>query len=119
MLDNFSAVTVIVGFFIHLGCIIAGGTWALSQLKASVIAALTEHQKETDAEFAVVRREIGETGAALRQKINEVELWARDNYVRREGFYKVRDDLDAAISKLGDKIDNRLERMEAKIDNKS
>lgn len=118
-LDNISTLTVIGGFFVHLGCLIAGGTWALSQLKASVIAALTEHQKEVDAEFAAARREFGETGAAIRQKIHEIELHAEQTFVRRDGFYKVRDDLADSIKTLGDKIDKRLDRMEEKIDSKT
>lgn len=119
MWEHIGTIVVVAGFVIHLVCTIVGGTWALSQLKASMIQALTAHQKEVDEEFAVVRREMGEMGSALRQKINEVELFGRDVYVRREGFYKVKDELSDAIKDLGDKIDARLDRMETKIDSKT
>ena len=35
--------------------------------------------KESDA----IRRETGEVGAAIREKIREIEIWGRDNFARR------------------------------------
>ena len=85
---------------------------SLSGLSTNV----AEHMKEDDSQFAIMRRELGETGHALRQKIHEVELFASENYVRREGFYKVQDSIETKIESLAEKIDARLERMEIKID---
>lgn len=62
-------------------------------------------------------RHFGEAVQALRQKINGVELYIRDEYVRRDSFYSVKEDLQGAIEKLGDDIGDRLDKLEKKIDN--
>lgn len=72
----------------------------------------------------------GEAASALREristlerdllaKVTDFEKWSRDTFVRREGFYKVRDDLQGDLKELGNQIYARLERMEKKIDGKA
>lgn len=65
-----------------------------------------------------LRHEFGETGAALRTKIHEVETWNRDTFVRRESFEMVIGRLEKSIEKLGDKIETRIERMFERIQTK-
>jgi hypothetical protein len=40
----------------------------------------------TEAEQEKMGREFGEIAAAIRQKIHEVETWARDEFVRKGSF---------------------------------
>lgn len=105
-------------------------TWRLSRLELSLRNEIRKSHDEVDKkhEEAAVRaeerndlnvRQFGETVAALRQKIHELELWVRDTFVRRDGYYKVQEAVEASIKALGDKMDIRLERMEAKIDSKT
>lgn len=111
-------------------------TRAIGRLEISLLGAITIERKEIDATIEQLERRYGETNAALRERIvlaereaaakvadllatiNSFEKWSRDTFVRREGFYKVRDDLQADIKELGAQIYQRLERMEKKIDGK-
>lgn len=77
---------------------------------------IEEHQKDDIDQFAMMRREVGETFAALRTKVQEVELFSRDTFMRRDSAGKMQDALQSDFRSLGEKIDNRLERMEAKFD---
>lgn len=125
------------------GTLIAGGallftilcaavslTWRISRLELSLRKEIRSSHDEVDIKHATAAREyeerneqnikmFGESSAALRQKIHEVELWMRDTFVRRDGYYKVQEAMENSIKALGDKIDIRLERMEAKIDSKT
>jgi hypothetical protein len=63
--------------------------------------------------------DVGETIAAIREKIREVELFNRDTFLRRDELYKVTAQNSEALKSVGEKIEARLERMEAKIDAKN
>lgn len=118
MWDHIGLIFTIAGFGVNLAVIVIGGVWKLSQLEGSLRRAIEESRKELDDRFDVQTREFGETSAALRQKIHNVEIWARDTFMRRDGFYKVKDDLTAEIKTVRDELRTDLRRMEAKLDEK-
>lgn len=64
----------------------------------------------------VYRRDVGETAAAIRQKIHDVETWNRDTFVRKDDFDLVIGRIEKSLDKLGDrfeeKIDALLDRMQ-------
>jgi hypothetical protein len=98
-------------------------TWKASQIKADILASIADHAKEDGEEFTSVRNEIdttarsfGESFAAIREKIREVELFGRDTYMRRESFYKTMEMLSSDLKSNFLKIETRLDRMETKID---
>lgn len=109
-------VTLVAGL---LGLIIRG-VWNLSRKLGNVEKCLRDDINKSRDEIEQQQdrhsREFGETVAAMREKIREVELFCRDTFVRRDSFYMVRDDLVTSMNSLGDKIEARLERMEKKID---
>lgn len=55
-----------------------------------------------------LRHEFGETGAALRNKIHEVETWNRDTFVRRESF-------DAAITRIEKSMERGFDKVDTRI----
>ena len=55
-------------------------------------------------------RDFGETVAAVRQKVHDVEVFTRDTFVRKDSFEMVVGRLEKSIEKLGDKIEDKLER---------
>ncbi len=112
----FSVATTILGFMLKYSLSQMETNLAKTELKLS--KAITDSRNEIDGRFEKQSSEIGETIAAIRQKITDVEIWARDHFVRRDSFYKITDDLSGKIDGIGDKIDSRLERMEGKIDAK-
>jgi hypothetical protein len=95
----------ILGFVTNLIVLAIGGTWALGRQSNKLEMALRD-------EHEIFRREFGESLAALRQKINDVELWSRDEFIRREDFYRIVDGINASIGSWGEKIDARLDRLE-------
>lgn len=107
-----------------------GFVWKLSRVETALRHDIVASENTLRKDFGVSKDEIdkkqdihshdfGETITAMREKINQVELYAANTYVRRDGFYKVQEQLTTDIKVLGDKIDKRLERMEAKIDSKT
>lgn len=97
----------------------AGGIWKLSRVEAALRKDINDAKQEVEARQDVKSRETGETIAAIRQHVTNFQLEVADKYVRRDGFYKVRDELAADINRLGDKLEARLARMEEKLDSKT
>ena len=92
-------------------------------IEARVVAGITAHALEDETEFGLVRRDIynsvhdfGETMSAVRQKLSDVELYAANTYVRRDGFYKAIEQVTESITDLRNEIRADLQRMEQKID---
>lgn len=108
-----------LGFVLNLVVIAVGGTWKFAQLEGSLRKAIEESRKEVDDRIDATSREFGETAQAVRQKVHEVELWARDTFMRRDGFYKVKEELSTEMKSVRDELRGDLRRMEAKIDQKT
>jgi hypothetical protein len=96
-----------------------GGTWKISELKASLVKAISDSKDLVEQKQDKHEQYIGETISAIREKIREVELYVRDTYMRRDSFYELNKANAEALTSLGSEIKARLERMEAKIDQKT
>jgi hypothetical protein len=117
----------VAGFVLNVIVLAIAGTWALSRHGRAIENAIFKSRQETDGEIDKLRMELrtehddflrrfGDSLAAIRQKVNEVELWARDEFVRRDDFYRILDGINKSIAALGDKIDARTDRLESKIE---
>src|SRR6202000_1848900 len=69
--------------------IIATIVWRASSIKTDLLVEMQKNRLETDDQFAILRREVGETITAIRNKVTEVELYIRDNYVTKATFNTV------------------------------
>jgi hypothetical protein len=108
----------ISGLVLNILVAVIGLTWGVAKIRDAVRTEIEEHREKFDGHIDILRQNTGEMGAALRQKINDVELYARDTFMRRDSFQLVQAELKEQVKALGDKIENRLERMEQKIDDK-
>jgi hypothetical protein len=117
----------VAGFVLNVIVLLIAGTWALSRHGREIENAIFKSRQETDNEIDKLRGELrtehddfmrrfGDSLAAIRAKVNEVELWARDEFVRRDDFYRILDGINKSITALGDKIDARTDRLESKIE---
>lgn len=97
----------------------AGGVWQLSRVEKALRGDIAESRDEVERKQDRHSQEFGETVAAIRQKVADVELYAANNYVRRDGFYKVQEQMTSDIRALGDKIEARFVRLETKLDTKT
>lgn len=118
-MDNLGATIAVVAFALNFVGTLVAGVWKLSRLEIALRSDIGKARDEIESRQDGHSREFGETIAALRQKVGEVELYGANNYVRRDGFYKVQDNLEGSIRSLGDELKARLERMEGKIDSKT
>lgn len=118
----------LIAVLVNAGLLIAVSirtTWKIGDIKADVIKAVTDHAHDDVIEFGKVRGEIddtvrafGETIGALRQKVNDVQLEASQNYVRRDGFWKAHDELRGAIADMRTEVRTDINRLELKIEGK-
>lgn len=105
-----------------LGTLVAfalGGLWKLTRVETALREDIHKSRDEIEEKQERYTHDIGETVAAIRQRIADVELYGANNYVRRDGFAMVQNQLTADINKLGDRIETRLSKLETKIDTKT
>ncbi len=92
-------------------------TWAIGSNNESIRSDMEERFAERDRNIAErdtrLHREIGETFAAMRGKIHEMEMWNRDHFVRKESFELVVGRIEKSIEKMGDKLEEKLDQMAA------
>jgi tetrahydromethanopterin S-methyltransferase subunit G len=125
MWENLGPIVTGVIFVFNLA--IAGAAAGIAMVVHKAIAAarkdidgrLDEIDEKIDDKINRQAREFGETVAAIRQKMQDVEIWGRDNYVKKDSFALVTDRISREVKDFGDRIDKRLERMEEKIDSKT
>jgi phage shock protein A len=108
----------ISGLALNIMVAVVGVTWGIAKIRDTVRTEIDNHRDRFNADIDDLRKAMGETVAGLRQRIAEVELYAANQYVRREGFYEVQKQLAGDIKAMGEQIAARLERMENKIDSK-
>jgi hypothetical protein len=98
-----TVISVIISIASVIASLIAF-TWRSRGLLESIEAKIkdgdnaTREHLRTDNDQTLSR--YGETAAAIRNKINEVEIWNRDNFVRRHDFSAVIDGINRSIENL-------------------
>lgn len=112
-------VIAVLGLILTLISITGAFIWKLTRVESSLRENINEAKNEIESKQDNIVHDFGETIAAIRQKVSDVELFGAQNYVRRDGFYKVQEQLTADIRTLGDKMDARFQRLEVKIDTKT
>jgi len=108
-----SHVVIGAGFVLNVLVLIISVTWKLSRVEAVLYASIVKERKELDAQLESMRRNFGEVAAALREKIQQFELWSRDNFVRDgQELDKIRDKIESDLKELAAEIRDRLNRNE-------
>lgn len=125
MMDTAVVAILIAGstLLLNLGIHIYGGGWNLSSklstMEQSLRVSINEAKNEIEDRQDRMTRDAGETASAIRQKIHEIETWARDEFVRKNSFELVLSRTERVMGEQFGKIDARLERMETKLDSKT
>ena len=76
----------IAALVVNVLVVVVGGAWKLGRVELALRDAITESKREVEDRLDKNSREFGEVAAALRAKIAEVELYTRDNFVRRDAY---------------------------------
>jgi aminoglycoside phosphotransferase family enzyme len=58
----------------------------------------------------VIIREFGETAAAIRQKLHDVEVFSRDHFVSKDSFESVVGRIERSFEKMTDRLEEKLEK---------
>lgn len=118
-------------FIVTVGTTVWGVAWKLSgikfdlekqiadtanQLREERIEQVEATRKDRTREIEASAREVGEGMAALRQKVVDMELWNRDNFVRRPDFQNVVDSFTRAIEGMRADMNAGYLRLDSKLD---
>lgn len=92
---------------------VAGGLLKLLSvaLKKQIDAVKLELTQTIHVETDAAISQFGEAMSAIRQKISDMELWNRDNFVNQRTFEAIVSD----IRRLEDKIDRRFDAVDRKL----
>lgn len=126
-MDSGGGLIAAAAFVVNTAVVLIGGGVAYARQEGRMAAMVAKAERSMDEKIAaatkgveeridVTIRNFGETVAAIRQKITDVELFMRDNYVHQKSFNHGLDQLSESVKNLGSTIDSRLIRMESKID---
>jgi len=108
-MDNPLVIISAITLVLNLAGTLAVVSWKMSRveptMKLALKEALDETTKEIDERIDRHVRYFGEGVAAVRQKINDVELYCRDNFVKKDEhtsqFIQLRERIEILIGKMG------------------
>lgn len=101
--------------------------YQFAEMKLSIGEAITKTRQEIDERFERATRENGEMGHALRQKIQDVAsdgqekiqelaLYIRDEFVRKETFATLMSEIKKDINDSSEKIEKKIDKVEVTIE---
>ncbi len=89
------------------------GTWQLGKMRDELADQSRTQRQELDAEHETLRKETGESIAAIRQKVTDNELAAVRSELELYKTFVRRDTFSDSIGRIEKMMDARLEKMEA------
>ena len=103
----------LAGIAVNLCVAMVGAAWALGRSNHRM---MTQFDAKVEALERNMRGDIrteskfsGDAIGALRQKVTEVEIWNRDNFVSKQTFNLVISEIKESWRRFEDKIDKKLE----------
>lgn len=89
-------------------------TWSLSRIEKSLRDDMRKDVSRLEREAVVrgesYRQEFGETAAAIRQKIHDVEVFSRDHFVSKDTFETVIGRFERTVEKMTDRLEMKFDR---------
>lgn len=89
-----------------------GVVWKLTRTEISL-------RSEFATQMAAIRADAVREIAALQAKVYQVEIWSRDEFVRKGSFETVVARLEKTLELMGNKIETAVEKMGTRIENLS
>src|SRR5206468_2763237 len=92
MMENAGIAIIIAGSSLLLTLLLQvwGGSWKLAgklaDMERGLRKAITDSKEEVEQRQDTVSHDLGETVAAIREKVREVELYVRDKYIEKNDF---------------------------------
>jgi hypothetical protein len=88
-------------------------TETAQEAKKDLATLRAEHAKE----IATLRADYVRDVSALSSKVYQVEIWARDEFVRKASFETVVARLEKGMEQLGQKVEGAVDKMAQRIEN--
>jgi hypothetical protein len=89
-------------------------TWLLTRIEKSMRddfrKDVSRLERDALARGDTYRQEFGETAAAIRQKMHEVEVFTRDHFVSKDSFEAVVSRFERTIEKMADRLENKFDK---------
>lgn len=89
-------------------------TWLLSRIEKSLRDDMRKDVSRLEREAVVrgesYRQEFGETAAAIRQKIHDVEVFSRDHFVNKDSFEAVVSRFERTVEKMTDRLETKFDK---------
>lgn len=89
-------------------------TWSLSRIEKSLRDDMRKDVSRLEREAVVrgesYRQEFGETAAAIRQKIHDVEVFSRDHFVSKDTFETVINRFERTVEKMTDRLEMKFDK---------
>ncbi|MGY3588096.1 hypothetical protein [Bradyrhizobium sp. USDA 4350] len=99
---------------------VAGIVWKLSRLELAIRTEsdlkITALQKDHSDKIAALQKDHAEKEKTLSDKVYQIEIWARDEFVRKGSFEIVIARMEKSMEKIGDKIDAKFADLTQRID---
>ena len=73
-------------------------------------------EREAMARGDTYRQEFGETAAALRTKIHEVEVFSRDHFISKDTFSATVGRIEKMFESFGDRLERRFDKIDERFD---
>lgn len=73
-------------------------------------------EREAMARGDTYRSEFGETAAALRTKIHEVEVFSRDHFIGKDTFAATVGRIEKMFENFGDRLEKRFDKIDERIE---
>jgi hypothetical protein len=97
-----------------------GVVWKLTRTEVSLRGEFSKEvatiRAESAKEIAVLKEASAKETAALQSKVYQVEIWARDEFVRKGSFETVVARLEKTMELMGTKIETAVDKMATKVD---
>jgi hypothetical protein len=109
MQDQWGIIISAGGLLIVVLSAVGGLVWRLSRIEIAIRNEYTE-------EVAAIRAEHAREIASLSAKLYQVEIWARDEFVRKGSFETVIARMEKGFGDLRNEIAQRLDKMTDRIE---
>lgn len=100
-----------------------GVVWKLTRTEVSLRSEFTKEvasiRAEAAKEIADINAKAAREVAALQAKVYQVEIWSRDEFVRKGSFETVVARLEKTMELMGTKVENAVDKMATRIENLS
>ena len=114
--SEFSNWATVGAFIVAVLSMVVAGIMRVAGVERAIDSKVHEAKVELLEKSDDDARMVGEIGAALRQKVTEVELWARDTFVRRDEFKASVDQVNRNIDSLRSSTEVAMKAFDAKMD---